>query len=194
MYCIGKGPSATTVTAPQTEIELGESVMIRGTVSDQSPALKDTPAISDECMSAWMEHKLLQHPIPDDATGVTVKLTAVFPNGESQEIGTATSDMHGNFGKSWTPDVEGDYRIIATFEGTESYGSSSDSTYLTVGPAAEEAPSAAEIAETTVNQMPPYPEIPEIPAYLTIDLIILVIAAVSVVIGLIAYMALRKQK
>jgi len=191
MYCIGKGPSATTVTAPQTEIELGESIMIRGTVTDQSPALKDTPAISDECMSAWMEYKLLQHPIPEDATGVTVKLTAVFPNGETREIGTATSDMHGNFGKSWTPEMEGDYQIIATFEGTESYGSSSDSTYLTVGPAPEEAPSAEEIAAITVNQMPAYPEIP---AYLTIDLVILVIAAVGVVIGLLAYMALRKQK
>jgi hypothetical protein len=39
-----------------------------------------------------------------------------------------------------------------------------------------------------VNQMP------DIPAYLTIDLGILVIAAIGVVIGLIAYMALRKQK
>jgi outer membrane protein assembly factor BamB len=191
MYCIGKGQSATTVTAPQTEIELGESVIIRGTVTDQSPALKDTPAISDECMSAWMEYKLLQHPIPEDATGVTVKLTAVFPNGETQEIGTATSDMYGNFGKSWTPEVEGDYRVIATFEGTASYGSSSDSTYLTVGPAAEEAPSAEEIAQTTLTQMPAYPEIP---AYLPIDLIILIIAAVVLVIGLLAYVALRKQK
>jgi hypothetical protein len=138
-----------------------------------------------------MEYKLLQHPIPEDATGVTVKLTAVFPNGETQEIGTATSDMYGNFGKSWTPEVEGDYRVIATFEGTASYGSSSDSTYLTVGPAAEEAPSAEEIAQTTLTQMPAYPEIP---AYLPIDLIILIIAAVVLVIGLLAYVALRKQK
>jgi hypothetical protein len=42
--------------------------------------------------------------------------------------------------------------------------------------------------------MPAYPTVPEIPAYLTIDLIILIIAAVGVVIGLIVYMALRKQQ
>jgi hypothetical protein len=42
--------------------------------------------------------------------------------------------------------------------------------------------------------MPAYPTVPDIPAFLTIDIVILVIAAVGVVIGLIAYMALRKQQ
>jgi len=48
-----------------------------------------------------------------------------------------------------------------------------------------------DIAETTVGRLPAYPEIP---AYLTIDLVIVILAAIGVVIGLIAYMALRKQK
>ena len=37
IYCIGIGPSATTVSAPQTVITLGSSVMITGTITDQSP-------------------------------------------------------------------------------------------------------------------------------------------------------------
>ena len=82
------------------------------------------------------------------------------------------------------------------FEGSESYYASQATANFGVDQAAvaEGAPSAEEIAQTTVNKLPSYPAIPEIPAYLTIDLVILVVAAVGVVIGLIAYMALRKQK
>ena len=60
--------------------------------------------------------------------------------------------------------------------------------------AAAGVPSAEEIAQTTVNKMPAYLTIAEMPAYLTIDLVILIIAVVVLVIGLLAYMALRKQK
>ena len=54
IYCIGKGPSETTVSAPQTAVTLGSSVMITGTVKDQSTGAPDTPAMSDESMAAWM--------------------------------------------------------------------------------------------------------------------------------------------
>ena len=37
MYCFGTGPSATTVSAPETIPALGASVMIKGTVTDQTP-------------------------------------------------------------------------------------------------------------------------------------------------------------
>ncbi len=36
IYCLGKGPSATTVSAPQTDPTLGSSVTITGTVTDQT--------------------------------------------------------------------------------------------------------------------------------------------------------------
>ena len=36
LYAFGKGPSATTVSAPQTVPSLGSSVMITGTVTDQT--------------------------------------------------------------------------------------------------------------------------------------------------------------
>jgi outer membrane protein assembly factor BamB len=107
IYCLGKGPSATTVSAPQTVPALGSSVTLTGTVTDQTPTgkrdlngnmvpLKDTPAISDQYMDAWMEYKFHQRPMPTDAKGVEVSLTAIDPNGNLIQIGNATSDVYGN--------------------------------------------------------------------------------------------------
>ncbi|MFB3889529.1 MAG: PQQ-binding-like beta-propeller repeat protein [Candidatus Bathyarchaeia archaeon] len=145
VYCFGKGESKTTVSAPQVQVPKGTGVLITGTVTDQSPALKDTPAISDESMAAWMEYKLMQKPIPGNATGVPVMVTAIDPNGNFQNIGTVTSDMGGSFGIEWVPPVEGKYQITATFAGSDSYGSSFATTYLSVGPAA---PTPAPVTST----------------------------------------------
>ena len=145
IMCIGKGPSATTVSAPQTIPALGASVMITGTVTDQSPsgrrntndniqlALKGTPAISDESMDAWMEYLYHDRPIPANATGVPVSLHAIDPNGNYIPIGTVTSDMTGAYGIVFTPEVPGTYQIFANFAGSNAYGSSSAQTYLAVG-------------------------------------------------------------
>jgi hypothetical protein len=155
IYCLGKGPSATTVSAPQTVPTLGSSVMITGTVTDQSPSgrhnvagsldftLKGTPAISDADMEAWMEYMYQQRPMPTDAKGVDVSLDTVDPNGNYVHIGTATSDINGNYGYAFTPDVPGTYQIIATFAGSAAYGSSFAQTYLSV----DEAPPATAAPE-----------------------------------------------
>jgi hypothetical protein len=147
IYCIGKGPSATTVSAPQTVPTLGSGVVITGTVTDQSPSgrhnvagdldfsLKGTPAIADEYMDAWMEYMFHQRPIPTDAKGVDVSLDTIDPNGNYVHIGTVTSDINGNYGYAFTPDVPGTYQIIATFAGSAAYGSSSATTYLAVSEA-----------------------------------------------------------
>ncbi len=137
IYCFGKGPSATTISAPQTTITKGNSVVITGTITDQSEGQKGTAAISDQSMSAWMEYLHMQKPKPTDATGVQVELNAIDSEGNSIDIGTATSDTSGNFGFSWTPSIEGTYQIVAKFAGTNSYGSSEDTTYLIVGSASE---------------------------------------------------------
>jgi hypothetical protein len=213
IYGIGKGPSTTTVTASPKVATHGTSVLIEGTVMDVSPGTEDieqklrfpegVPAVSDEDQSAWMKYVYKQMKSPEssgvrpDATGVSVKIEVVDPNHNYQMLDTTTSDSYGNWVYSFKPDVEGTYMIIATFEGSDAYYGSAATTYLKVGPAEEEAPSAEEIAQTTVNQMPAYPtipEIPEIPAYLTIDMVILIVAAVGVVISVIVYMAVRKQQ
>jgi hypothetical protein len=144
IYSIGKGLSAVTVEAPLTALTQGQSVMIRGTVTDQtpSPEAKGTPAISDDNMGPWMEYLYMQKPIPGNATGVSVKLTALDPNGNTQDIGTVTSDMSGLFMKMWTPPVPGEYKIIATFAGSESYWSSYAETALGVVAAPSPSPAA----------------------------------------------------
>jgi hypothetical protein len=162
IYCYGKGNSATTVSAPQNVPALGSSVVITGTVTDQTDTgrlntnaagtshfnsldtpvsgdydftLKGTPAIGDTSMDAWMEYMYHQRPMPTDATGVEVSLDTIDPNGNYVHIATVTSDSSGNYGYAFTPDVPGTYQIIATFAGSGAYGPSSGTTYLAVGQA-----------------------------------------------------------
>jgi hypothetical protein len=176
VYGFGKGPSATTVSVPATSIEVGESFTITGTVTDQTPSTKDTPAIADEDMSEWMEYLYMQKPIPGDAKGVPVSIDTLDPNGNYVHIGDATSDMSGTFGFTWNPQVPGLHQIIATFAGSESYGSSYATSYLTVVDAPE-----------------PTPEPTPTPAPMTDTYIagssIAIIAAIAVV----AFLLLRKK-
>ncbi|MCW3996828.1 MAG: PQQ-like beta-propeller repeat protein [Candidatus Bathyarchaeota archaeon] len=159
IYCYGRGSSATTVSAPQTIPALGSSVMITGTVTDDSPygrrdingnidkALKGTPAISDKDMDAWMEYMFRGRPKPTNAQGVDVELHAIDPNGNWISIGTTTSDIYGNYGIAYTPEVPGTYQIIAEFKGSNAYGPSSASTYLAIG---NEAPTQAPYPVTAI--------------------------------------------
>ncbi|MFB3888827.1 MAG: PQQ-binding-like beta-propeller repeat protein [Candidatus Bathyarchaeia archaeon] len=162
LYCIGKGPSETTVSAPQTAANVGSSVMITGSVTDQSPGAEGKAAISDEWMTKWMEYLYEQQPIPGNAEGVTVKLTAIDPNGNTQDIGQVTTDLKGNFGKMWKPPVPGQYTIIASFEGSNSYWPSYSTAYLAVDPAAP-SPSATVPPPTSTPTLTPPPTTPTPP-------------------------------
>jgi len=88
-----------------------------------------------------MEYLHMQHPIDGlnhDVTmiGVPVTLTAIDSNNNYIDIGTVTtSAYYGTYEKAWTPPAEGTYKIIASFAGDESYGSSAASTAISVGPA-----------------------------------------------------------
>ena len=144
MYVFGKGKSTATVTAPDTIIPKGTGVVIKGTVLDQSPAQPGTPCVSKDSMATQMEYLHMQHPIDGvghniQMTGVPVVLTAIDSNGNGVDIGTATtSAYYGTFEMAWTPPAEGTYKIIASFAGDDSYGSSGASTAVSVGPAAAE--------------------------------------------------------
>ncbi|MBN1244886.1 PQQ-like beta-propeller repeat protein [Candidatus Bathyarchaeota archaeon] len=191
IYCIGKGPSATTVAAsPEVSVH-GSSVMIKGAVTDQTAggrsnvagsldfALKGTPAISDEDMDAWMEYLFHQRPIPADAKGVEVVLTVLDPNDNVYEIGRTTSDIKGNYGFAFDPLVPGMYQVTATFEGSSSYGPSSATTYLTV----DEAPAA------TAEPTPPPASVADMYFVPAIAGVIVAIIAV----GLLLFLLLRKR-
>ena len=88
-----------------------------------------------------MEYLHMQHPIDGynhdvTMTGVPVTLTAIDEKGTYINIGTATtSAYYGTFEMAWTPPAEGTYKIIASFAGDDSYGSSGASTAVSVGPA-----------------------------------------------------------
>ncbi len=143
LYVYGKGQSKTTVTAPQTTVAKGTSVLIQGTVLDQSPAQPDTPCISRESMTTYMEYLHAQQPIDGKyhnatVTGVPVTLLVLDQTGAITTIGSTSSDMSGTFAYQWTPPGEGVYRITATFPGDDSYGSSWAETGLSVGPAPTE--------------------------------------------------------
>jgi len=146
VYCIGKGPSGTTVSAPQSGISMGSSFTITGTVTDQSPGAKGTAAIADASQEAWMEYLYEQQAMPTNATGVPVTIDAIDPNGNFIPIGTATSDASGFYSLGVNANMlsagPGTYTVIATFAGSNSYGSSYSESAFTVNAAPTVAPTA----------------------------------------------------
>jgi len=202
IYTFGKGPTTTTVAAPQVAVPKGTGVMITGTVTDQSPGAKDTPAISDAYMTPWMEYMYEQKPFPSSATGVPVTLTAIDPNGNSQTIGTATSDISGSYGLMWIPPVEGTYQITATFAGSNSYGGSYDMTYMGVGPAAATPAPVATPTPTPVSTPTSTPvataspsPAPQPEAGPSTDMYVIAAAAVVIIVVVaVAALVLRKRK
>jgi hypothetical protein len=86
-------------------------------------------------------------------TGVPVSIDAVDPNGNAIHIATVTSDVSGTFGYTWAPTIAGDYKITATFAGTNSYGSSWAQTYANVinSPVASTTATAVPVTFDAVN-------------------------------------------
>lgn len=148
----GIGQSSTTITAPQTAITQGQSVVLTGSVLDQSPAQPGTPAIADEYQGLWMDYLHSQQPIPVNAIGVSVSLDTVDPNGNSIHIATVTSDMSGTYSYIWTPNIAGKYTVTATFMGSNSYGSS----YAETAVGVVQAPQTTSTTTATQITMPPF--------------------------------------
>jgi hypothetical protein len=126
-----------------------------------------------------MEYLHMQKPFPADVKGVDVSLDALDPNGNFIHIGDATSNMDGKFGLTWTPQVPGLYEVIATFAGSESYGSSYATTFL-----------------SSVEAPQPTPEPTATPAPQTDTYVLgLGIAAIIAIIvfGLLTLLMLRKR-
>jgi len=198
IYSIGKGQSATTVATNPEVITKGSTMIIQGTVADQSPATQTTekfaprtpsivPCVSKDSMATYMDYLYLQRPIDGlyhnlTITGVPVKLTAIGSDGTVVDIGTATTNgYYGTFGITWTPPKEDTYMVTATFAGDDSYGSSSAATVVSV--------SAAPTATATTAPLAIAPD------YTTTILagVIAVIIAVAIVGALIMMMLKKRQ-
>ena len=189
IYGYGKGPSAMTVTAPNVENEFGKSVVIRGTITDISAGAKQDlvaskfpnglPCVSDESQSKFMEAVYQQQPMPTNLTGVSIVFSVLDSNGNYRTIGTTTSDGSGMFTYTWTPDIQGDYTVVASFAGTNSYYSSSAETSFYVG--------ASEATPTPVaTQTQSMADLYFVPGIIAIIIAIIVVGAVII-------LALRKR-
>jgi hypothetical protein len=78
-----------------------------------------------------MDYLYLERPMPTNATGVSVHLTAIDPNGNSQDIGRVVSDTQGKYSYSYNAPVPGLYTITATFDGSNSYfGSAGETSFI----------------------------------------------------------------
>ncbi len=161
MYAFGKGLTETTVSAPTVAVPKGAPILIQGTVTDQSPAQKGTPAVADESMSEWMDYLHMQNATllnsPPTPKGVQVKLTATGPDGTTIDVGTTVTTEKGNYALSWTPPSEGIYWIKASFEGSESYWSSDAQTSVLIGAASGAAEPTFTPTPSTPSQSPTTP-------------------------------------
>lgn len=189
IYAIGKGPTKTSVSALPKASAYGSSIVIEGNVFDVSAGTEDAnltprfpngvPAIADENMNEWMKYVYMQFPMPTNAVGVQVTLDVIDANGNYRNVGTATTDSKGWFTFAWKPDIEGAYKLIATFSGSKSYWPSSAETSFVVDPA------AASPEEVTIP--------PDNSATYVMYGTIAIIVAIAIVGAILALLMLRKR-
>jgi hypothetical protein len=142
IYVVGRGPSATTISAPNIGVPSETPVVIRGTVMDVSAGTKQdqqaadfpngVPVASDASMKDWMGYVYQQKPLPTNFAGVKVEINVFDSNNNYRTIGTTTTDATGMYSFTWTPDIPGDFKVVANFAGTNGYWPSWSETTFTV--------------------------------------------------------------
>ena len=186
IYTLGKGPSKLTVVAPSVSITTTTPITISGTITDVSPGAKQNvvaanfpnglPCVSDESQSAFMEAVYQQKAMPTNMSGVPVTINVIDSNGNYRTIGSTTSNAYGAYSFTWTPDISGDYTVIATFAGTNSYYSSEASAaFHASDPATTPAPTDVSTIQSTVDLY-------FIPAVIAIIIAIVLSLAVTILV------------
>ena len=162
VYGYGVGPSQTTVDAPKVGVTTATPITISGTVTDISAGSKQEavaanfpnglPCVSDANMTPWMEYVYEQQQRPTNVTGVLVTISVLDANGNTRQVGTATSDASGMYSFTWTPDISGDFTVYASFAGSLSYyGSSAETSFHASEAAPTTAPTAAPISNVATT-------------------------------------------
>jgi len=98
-----------------------------------------------------MEYVYMQKPRPTNATGVEVSLDVTDSNGNYRNIGTASSDANGIYYLNWVPDISGEYTVIASFAGSDSYWPSQAETVFIVDEAASTPPPTQALGESPAD-------------------------------------------
>jgi len=189
VYTFGKGPSKTTVTAPAVGVTTDTPITITGTITDIAAGTKSDqiasnypnglPCVSDNSQSQFMEAVYMQQPMPTDLTGVPITISVLDSNGNYRTIGTTVSNAYGTYSLTWTPDISGDYTVIANFAGTNSYYGSEAATAFY----------ASEPAPTATPQPTQSPSMADL--YFIPGIIGVIVAIIAV--GAVLLFALRKR-
>jgi len=185
IYTYGKGQTAITATIQNDIVKLGNDIMIKGIVTDQSPGTKNAdriarfpdgvPAVSDESMSDWMEYVYMQQPKPTNTTGVPVTLSVIDSNNNYRQIGTTTTNADGFYSFQWSPDIAGKYTVYASFGGSESYWPSHTVTAFAVG----EPDATATPAPTPVASMADLYFLPAVAGLFVAIIIVMILVALT---------------
>jgi len=211
IYAFAKGPTQVRVSASPAIQTKGSAVLISGTVEDISPGAKAKvasgefnliPAVSEESMNGFMNYIYQQQQCPANIKGVQVHLIATDPNGNAKDLGYVTSDAFGMFKMMWTPEITGEYTIVATFEGSNSYWTSFDET--AIGISAAPAPSVVPTGTPTVTPpVTPTPIVtptasptvaPPPTAPTPVELYVAIAAAAIIVVVVATAVLLRRRK
>jgi len=202
-FAFGKGKSQTTVEASPKVQGKGGTILIEGTIMDMSPGSPNTPAVSDADQPLWVNYLYMNLPKPSNATGVQVVLRAVnVDTGSVSDIGRTTSDLLGAYQFAWTPSDTGTYKILASFDGTDSYYSSSAETGAAVVTAAGVPVVSPTPVQTIAPTVPPVttasPGVTASPiveqAVAPLTLIIAIAAIIIIVIAAAIALARRRKK
>jgi hypothetical protein len=177
VYSIGRGPSATTVSAPHSGLGFGQPVVISGTVMDISAGTKQdqqaadfpngVPVASDASMKDWMGYVYQQKALPTNFVGVDVTVDVFDSNGNYRNIGTATTDATGTYRLTWTPDIPGNFTVVATFHGSNGYWPS----WSEDGFAVANAPSATSVPTATPASIADMYFVPSVAAIIVVMII-----------------------
>jgi outer membrane protein assembly factor BamB len=189
IYGYGKGPSKITVDAPSVGVTTATPITIKGTITDISAGSTQQataanfpnglPCVSDASQSQFMDAVYQQQQMPTNLTGVPVTINVVDANGNYRTIGSTVSNAYGTYSFTWTPDISGDYTVIASFAGTNSYYASN----------------AAAAFHATESATGPTPQVTQAPSMADLYFMPMSIAifAAIIVVGAVIVLALRKR-
>jgi outer membrane protein assembly factor BamB len=189
IYAFGKGPSQTTVSAPAIGVTTATPITITGRITDIAEGSKrhdvaanfpnGLPCVSDASQSKWMEYVYQQQPLPLATQGVSVTISVLDSNNNYRQIGTTTTS-DGTYAFVWTPDIAGNFQIIASFDGSNSYYPSSATTYVYASDAPTPVPTAAPVTGLATTS--------DLMTYLAVGVIAIIIA-----IAIVGLLILRKH-
>ena len=113
--------------------------------------------------------------VQNNITGVPVSISVLDSNGNTRQIGSATSDAGGMFSFTWTPDISGDYTVYAIFAGSESYYSSVGETAFHASDRPTATPAPTQASQSMADQY-------FVPAIAGLFVAIIVIGALMIIL------------